>query len=158
HQANDAAAALMLEHVVALGGMRGGTLVDAYCGAGWFMRAMRERFEHCVGIEWDSYAIEAARREAATNEQYLEGDVALVLPQVLTSHPAAITSLILDPPAEGLAHAVTDAVVDSRPARVIYVSCHPATLARDLVRLKSGGYRIDSITPIDLFPQTAEIE
>lgn len=158
HQANDAAAALMLEHVVALTGEGGGTLVDAYCGAGWFMRALRGRFSRSLGIEWDAYAIEAARREASESEQYLEGDVALLLPQALSSIVPAETTVILDPPAEGLAHAVTDSVVDTGPARVIYVSCHPATLARDLVRLKSGGYRVESVTPIDMFPQTAEIE
>ena len=148
----------MLAHVMELAGQGGGTLIDAYCGAGWFLRALRDRFERCVGIEWDPYAVEAARQEAAAHEQYLEGDVALVLPQVLASHPPAEMTLILDPPAEGLAHAVTDAVVDSRPARAIYVSCHPATLARDLVRLKAGGYWIESVTPLDMFPQTAEIE
>ncbi len=158
HQANDDAAALMLEHVVGLVGAGGGTLVDAYCGAGWFMRALRGRFSRCIGIEWDAYAIEAARREAGGPEQYVEGDVALLLPQALASTVPAETTVILDPPAEGLAHSVTDAVVDSRPVRVIYVSCHPATLARDLVRLKAGGYRIESVTPIDMFPQTAEIE
>jgi len=119
---------------------------------------LRGRFGRSLGIEWDAYAIEAARREAAESEQYLEGDVALLLPQALSSNVPAETTVILDPPAEGLAHAVTDAVVDSGPARVIYVSCHPATLARDLVRLKTGGYRIESVTPIDMFPQTAEIE
>jgi 23S rRNA (uracil1939-C5)-methyltransferase len=158
HQANDAAAAVMLAHVVGLVDSGGGTLVDAYCGAGWFVKALRDRFKRCIGIEWDPYAIEAARRGAIDTEQYLEGDVALLLPQALTSTIAAETTVILDPPAEGLAHAVTDAVVDSRPARVIYVSCHPATLTRDLVRLKAGGFRIEAVTPIDMFPQTAEIE
>lgn len=158
HQANDAAAALMLEHVSTLAGTAGGALVDAYCGAGWFVKALRGRFPQCIGIEWDTYAIEAARKGAEANERYLEGDVALLLPQALAATGTSDTTVILDPPAEGLAHAVTDAVVDARPQRVIYVSCHPATLARDLARLKTGGYRIDSITPIDMFPQTAEIE
>ena len=158
HQANDAAAALMLDHVTALVGSRGGALVDAFCGAGWFIKALRDRFDECIGIEWDAYAIEAARRDVNANERYLEGDVALLLPQALASVAGTPTTVILDPPAEGLAHAVTDAVTDARPDRVIYVSCHPATLARDLARLKSGGYRIESVTPIDLFPQTAEIE
>lgn len=158
HQANDAAAALMLAHVMALATASGGSLVDAYCGAGWFVKALRSHFSQCIGIEWDTYAIEAARIGAGTNERYLEGDVALLLPQALAATGGAETTVILDPPAEGLAHAVTDAVVDARPHRVIYVSCHPATLARDLARLKLGGYRIDAVTPIDMFPQTAEIE
>ncbi len=158
HQANDACAEVLLQSVVTFAGA-GGSLVDAYCGAGWFIKTLRDRFAHCIGLEWDHYAVEAARADAGPNERYLEGDVALLLPQALEHTARENTTLILDPPAEGLATAATDAIADVRPKRTIYVSCHPATLARDLSRLtRSGGLRIVSVTPIDMFPQTAEIE
>jgi 23S rRNA (uracil1939-C5)-methyltransferase len=67
------------------------------------------------------------------------------------------TSVILDPPATGLAPRVAGLLAAARPAEILYVSCNPATLARDLVELRST-YRLESVTPLDMFPQTAEIE
>ncbi len=158
HQANDAAAAELMRLVVEVAGDGGASLVDAYCGAGWFIKVLRDHYAQCIGIEWDRYAVEHARSDALAHERYFEGDVALLLPEAIANASKTDVTLILDPPAEGLAATVTDEISDSRPRRVIYVSCHPATLARDLARLKRSGYRIESVTPIDMFPQTAEIE
>ena len=157
-QANDTAAALLLALVEQLASPGGTSLVDAYCGAGWLLKALRPRFQQCIGLEWDLYAIEAARADAAPNESYLEGDAAALLPEALAQADATDTTLLLDPPAEGVATAALDAVIAHPPRRIIYVSCHPATLARDLARLRAGPFRVVSVTPVDLFPQTAEIE
>src|SRR5204862_3389619 len=70
---------------------------------------------------------------------------------------SAVIALIVDPPATGLSATVRGAILDLAPTTLIYVSCNPATLARDLKELQ-GRFTIDSITPLDMFPQTAEIE
>ncbi len=133
------------------------TLIDAYCGAGFFARHLRTRFERVVGLEWDRRAVAQARRDAAPNERYLDGDVETLLPDALASVPLDTTVLIVDPPTEGLANPVRRAVLATPPAGMIYVSCNPATLARDLAAL-GASYEVRSVTPLDMFPQTAEIE
>ncbi len=88
----------------------------------------------------------------------MAGDVALCLGGVLASVPAAETCLILDPPAIGAAGRVIEFILGALPAEIIYVSCNPATLARDLAILCRTSYKLRSVTPLDMFPQTAEIE
>lgn len=161
-QTNDAAAEKLLALVTdlvprATGDPATSHLVDAYSGAGFFARALRDRFEQIVGIEWDARAVEQARREAVPHERYLCSDVATALPDVLAVAPQGRTLLLLDPPAEGTSNEVRRAIISFPPAEIIYVSCNPATLARDLATLVPD-YEIRSITPLDMFPQTAEIE
>ena len=159
-QTNDGAAAELLAIVAGCLGDTGAPpthLLDAYCGAGFFARHLRGRFESVVGVEWDRRAVDAARREAAAHEEYRCGDVAALLPGELTRLPAEGSVLIVDPPSEGLAGPVRAAVAAVPVAEMVYVSCNPATLARDLGALRSI-YGIVSVTPLDMFPQTAEIE
>ena len=134
-----------------------GLLVDAYCGAGFFSKKLATRFQKIIGIEWSAGAVRAAKANALENESYLAGAVEVHLAQALTSSPPAETALLLDPPAEGLSPEVLDIIANYRPATVVYVSCDPATLSRDLKKL-STWYSLDYIQPVDLFPQTAEIE
>ncbi len=153
-QTNNAVAQALLDHVSARI-TPGGSLVDAYCGAGFFAHYLHERYESVTGIEENEFAIEHARSQASPNERYLAGDVAQHLGEVLSESPDA--TLILDPPAAGVTPQVIDAIQAGAPREVFYVSCNPGTLARDL-SLLGGAYRIDSVTPLDMFPQTAEIE
>jgi tRNA/tmRNA/rRNA uracil-C5-methylase (TrmA/RlmC/RlmD family) len=132
-------------------------LIDAYCGGGLFARELAPLFEEVIGIEENAHAIEAARHHAQPNERYLVGDVAHSLGEILASHEAARTTLLLDPPATGLEGRVLDLVIAGAPAEIIYVSCNPATLARDLAAL-CRSYTLTAVTPVDMFPQTAEIE
>lgn len=134
-----------------------GLLVDAYCGAGFFSKKLVARFQQIIGIEWSAGAVRAAKATAAENESYLAGAVESHLAQALASSPPAETALLLDPPAEGLSPEVVDLIGGHRPATLVYVSCDPATLARDLRKL-AGSYSVDYVQPVDLFPQTAEIE
>lgn len=155
-QTNPQVAALLVETVRTA--VRGkAVLVDAYSGAGLFARALADRFEKVIGIEENFAAVESARRSAQPHESYIAGEVGAHLGEVLSVHDAAQTTLLLDPPSEGLAARVCDLVLGGAPAEVIYVSCNPATLARDLALLRSG-YELLSVTPLDMFPQTAEIE
>jgi 23S rRNA (uracil1939-C5)-methyltransferase len=135
----------------------GELLVDAYCGAGFFAHEFHSLFSKVIGIERSSGSIGMARRRAEPHEEYLEGAVEEMLPTALAAGSSLGTTLILDPPSEGLAERVTDAILERPPVRIIYVSCDPATLARDVKRL-SERYSLQQVTPLDMFPQTAEIE
>jgi 23S rRNA (uracil1939-C5)-methyltransferase len=148
-------------------------LIDAYCGAGFFAKALLNKFERVIGIDWDRFAIAAAKENATEKETYVAGDVELELQEVWAvhrNHPPgensigserlrsiAATTLIVDPPATGLSVGIRKAIVDIAPATLIYISCNPPTLARDLKELQQK-FTINSITPLDMFPQTAEIE
>ena len=153
-QTNNAVAQAMLECVERLI-TPGGSLVDAYCGAGFFARHLRDRFEQVVGIEENEFAVAHARTHADPHERYLAGDVADTLAEVLAE--TGETSLLLDPPAAGISARVIDSILAAAPREILYVSCNPGTLARDLAPL-CPAYRLESVTPLDMFPQTAEIE
>ncbi len=132
-------------------------LVDAYCGAGLFAKRLAPLFECVVGIEENANAIEKARRSPAPHETYVEGDVETLIGDVLSAHDMSRATVILDPPATGITPRISEILRMSRPAEIIYVSCNPATLARDLASF-GDIYSIESVTPLDMFPQTSEIE
>ena len=155
-QVNNVVAQLLLNEVIRLAGS-GELLVDAYCGAGFFSHALRQSFEKVIGIERSRGSISLACREAHENEKFLEGGVEEMLPDALACGLSSESVLILDPPSEGLSELVSAAILRMPPQKIIYVSCNPATLARDLKRLGSH-YQLQESTPLDMFPQTAEIE
>jgi 23S rRNA (uracil1939-C5)-methyltransferase len=134
-----------------------GLLVDAYCGAGFFAHELQALFAKVIGIERSIASVAMASRQAAENEEYLAGDVELKLGEALGAGKSEETVLLLDPPSEGLAELAMETILQNPPARIVYVSCNPATLARDAKRL-AGNYRLVQVTPLDMFPQTAEIE
>ena len=152
-QTNDLIAGALLEFVA--GQTVGETLIDAYCGFGFFGHAMGERLRSVIGIDWNEQAIKTARASARSNERYICGDVAGTIESLLVNDPP--DTVILDPSADGIDDRVTDALVINPPKRLIYVSCNPATLARDLARLRNK-FKIGGVQPFDMFPQTAEIE
>jgi 23S rRNA (uracil1939-C5)-methyltransferase len=157
-QTNDGAAAELLRVVDEAVGDNNTALVDAYSGAGFFGRRLAPRFDEVIGIETHEGAVAAARKRAGPKERYLCGDVANQLGGVLEALPRDRTVVLLDPPASGVAARVTDLLTALPVARVVYVSCDPATLARDLGALSRGGYRVSTVTPLDMFPQTADVE
>ena len=135
-------------------------LIDAYCGRGFFAKKLLDKCKRAIGIDWDKFAIEAARENATTKETYIAGDVDLELGRLRSIAPPFQREkavLIVDPPATGLTPAVRKSIVDLAPATLIYVSCNPPTLARDLADLRQR-FTVESVTPLDMFPQTAEIE
>jgi tRNA/tmRNA/rRNA uracil-C5-methylase (TrmA/RlmC/RlmD family) len=138
-------------------------LVDAYCGVGFFAIELADLVESFAGIEIDQIAIRAARGNAAkrgrSNGEFVSGDVTTVLPELLTRFSAAATAVILDPPRTGCSQAILELLRETRPRQIIYISCHPATLARDLnVLLRERVYELLKVVPLDMFPQTQHIE
>ena len=138
-------------------------LVDAYCGVGFFSLELADIVEAYAGIELDQPAVRAARDNAARrdrrNGEFLLGSVEMILPEVLQRFPPGATALILDPPRRGCARASLEFLREQRPAQILYVSCHPATLARDLLVLtETGCFRLERVVPVDMFPQTQHVE
>ena len=171
-QTNDEVANALRALVVDLVPSNKGVLIDAYCAAGFFAKGLLGKFERVIGIDWDKFAIDAARENATAKEIYIAGDVETELQKVVAVHPnrprgndidsgrlrsIAPTTVVVDPPATGLSANVRAAILDLAPPTLIYVSCNPPTLARDLKELQEK-FTIDSVTPLDMFPQTAEIE
>jgi len=171
-QTNDEVADTLRDLIVDLVRPNQDLLIDAYCGAGFFAKALLNKFERVVGIDWDRFAIAAAKEDASEKETYIAGDVEEELQQVGAVHPnrprvydidrgrlrsISPTTIIVDPPATGLSANVRRSILDITPTTLLYVSCNPATLARDLKELH-GKFAINSVTPLDMFPQTAEIE
>jgi 23S rRNA (uracil1939-C5)-methyltransferase len=152
-QANDAVANFLLDYVRS--GARGRILVDAYSGSGFFGHGLASQFERVIGIEWNEPAVRIARGQASANEDYLCADVSEALESVLQRHRP--DSIVIDPSAEGIDDKVAQTILQHAPQQVIYVSCNPPVLARDLTKLATR-FRIESVQPFDMFPQTAEIE
>src|SRR5690606_29912397 len=127
-------------------------VVDAYCGVGLHARRLARAGAEVIGIELDGDAVAAARAAAVPGSSFRHGTVEALLPDVL---PAWL--VILNPPRRGVAAEVVDALLARPPERILYVSCSPATLARDLRRL-ADRFRLDGVRAFDLFPQTAHVE
>jgi len=157
-QTNDGTAAELVRLVGSLVGSAHKLLVDAYCGAGFFGSLLAHRFEKVAGIESHPGAIAAAQKKAAPNETYICGDVAAHLAGILAGADPKLTTVLLDPPAAGLSPSVTEILGKSPVRSLVYVSCDPATLARDLGALVRFGYALETVVPVDMFPQTADIE
>jgi tRNA/tmRNA/rRNA uracil-C5-methylase (TrmA/RlmC/RlmD family) len=156
-QTNDGVAGALRDLIVQLIPAGQDLLIDAFCGAGFFAKALRGKFERTVGIDWDRFAIAAAKETASPKENYIAGDLEAGLRSAFDNFDARKTVVIVDPPATGLSARVRETIVDLSPATFIYVSCNPSTLARDLKDF-STRFKLESVTPLDMFPQTAEIE
>lgn len=155
-QVNTSAAELLAATVENMAGA-GDTLIDAYSGAGFFAKRLTGHFKKIIGLEWSQAAVAEARRNADPRETYHCAAVENSLPAILSDSMSAGTTLLLDPPAEGLHPDVLRAILENPPARLVYVSCDPATFSRDTGRLLER-FRLERVQPVDMFPQTAEIE
>jgi len=145
--------------------VRGGArhLIDLYCGVGFFGIELADAVESFVGVEYDQQAIKAARRNAVlhhrTNGEFISANVEEALPTLLKRFSPSATSLLLDPPRKGCPKEFLELLRRERPSQVIYVSCHPATMARDLnVLCADGVFKLAQVAPLDMFPQTQHVE
>lgn len=137
------------------------TVVDAYCGIGTISLALAEKAKHVFAMEIVSDAIEMAKRNAEENNisnvTFEVGAAEELLPEWAEKGVKADV-IVVDPPRKGLEASFIDAAVEMNPARIVYVSCNPATLARDLAIFDAKGYKATEAQPVDLFPQTLHVE
>ncbi|NPV77082.1 MAG: class I SAM-dependent RNA methyltransferase [Anaerolineae bacterium] len=132
------------------------TLLDVYCGVGLFSAFLAPRVRKCIGIEASPSACEdfAANLDSFENVDLFMGEAERVLPALRQRAEV----VVLDPPRAGLTVEVVDFLCETRPEQVAYISCDPATLARDLKKLIAGGFSLRFVKPFDLFPQTYHLE
>lgn len=138
-------------------------VIDAYCGVGFFGIEVANLVRQVVGVELDNLAIKSARKNAQnrnlTNCEFITARTEELLPNLLQKFPANETTVILDPPRTGCFSGSLKLLREVRPNQIIYVSCHPATLARDLnVLCEDGVFKLVQVYPLDMFPQTQHVE
>ena len=138
------------------------TVADVHCGSGLFSFFLAPAARAVHGIESDGEAVHCARRNhreaGLANAVFHRGDAGDVLKETFVAGKKKIDILLLDPPRTGCDPALLAALVELRPARIVYISCNPATQARDIRRLADRGFTLRSLQPFDMFPQTAHIE
>ena len=138
-------------------------LIDLYCGVGFFGIEAAGAVKSFVGVEYDQMAIRAARENVklrnVTNGEFIAAKSEEALPELLKKYPRNETSVILDPPRKGCWPSLLELLRSTRPAQIIYVSCHPATMARDLnILCAEGVFELARVQPLDMFPQTQHVE
>lgn len=137
----------------------GAAALDLYCGVGLFTLPLAKKFERVVGVEASGKAIDFAAKSVenarAENVLLVREDVNEWLSQ---NRSETIDFVLLDPPRAGTEKEIVESLLVINPSEISYVSCEPSTLARDLRVLCDGGYRIESIVALDLFPQTHHVE
>jgi 23S rRNA (uracil1939-C5)-methyltransferase len=160
-QVNPVGTRALLDLVVGYAALsRTETLFDLSCGAGAFGLCCAGAAGRVVGVESSASAVADATRNAVrngvTNAVFVRGLAERALPALLACEtPHAV---ILDPPRAGCRAELLSAIASAAPARIVYISCDPATLARDVKRLTAAGYAFVEATPVDMFPHTAHVE
>ncbi|WP_159788365.1 23S rRNA (uracil(1939)-C(5))-methyltransferase RlmD [Sodalinema gerasimenkoae] len=142
------------------------TILDTYCGIGTFSLPLAQQAKEVWGIEVHPGSVAQAQENAQLNQienvEFYTGDVAELLAQdspLWQAHPQEKPDIVVvDPPRQGCQPPVLEALIDLGCDRLVYISCKPSTLARDLKQLCASGYELKQVQPVDLFPQTAHIE
>ncbi len=137
------------------------TVIDAYCGIGTISLFLAKQAKKVYGVEIVPEAIEDAKRNAELNgienAEFEVGEAETVIPKWYKEGITADT-LVVDPPRKGCDEALLRTILEMKPKRVVYVSCNPGTLARDLRVLEDGGYETLEVQPVDMFPHTSHVE
>lgn len=135
-------------------------LIDAYCGSGLFALSLADAFREVAAVEVSEASVKYARQNAAanhiTNTRFLAADAEAIFADI--TFPPEKTSIVIDPPRKGCTPEFLAQLAAFRPRRVVYVSCDPATQARDLTIMQAAGFRLIDCQPFDLFPHTRHIE
>lgn len=137
------------------------TVFDAYCGAGTISLFLAKKAKKVYGVEIIPEAIENAIENAKnndiTNTEFIVGEAEKIIPQLIDKGIKA-NVVVVDPPRKGCDQALLHSIAKMAPERIVYVSCDPGTLARDLAVLSELGYESKEVQPVDMFPQTAHVE
>jgi 23S rRNA (uracil1939-C5)-methyltransferase/tRNA (uracil-5-)-methyltransferase len=135
-------------------------LVDAYCGSGLFALSLARHFERVAGVEVSESSADWARRNAAANQiphaEFLASPAEAIFRDIVFD--PAQTTVVVDPPRKGCSTEFLEQLIAFRPARIVYVSCNPATQIRDLNPLRDAGFKLAKVKPFDLFPHTRHLE
>lgn len=161
-QVNSEQAQKLYETALQFADLKGNeTVADVYCGTGTITLFLAQKAKQVYGIEIVAPAIKDAIQNAKDNNiknaQFILGDAVYKLPELIKNgvHPDVV---VLDPPRAGCGEPVLDAIARTKPKRVVYVSCNPATLARDLAYLNDRGYAPQKVQPVDMFSRTHHVE
>ena len=159
YQINTAQAEKLYAHAVSLAALTSeDEVLDAYCGVGVIGMLAAAEAKHVTGVELVADAVycarKAARKNSIQNGTWLCQDAAKYIPQA-AAHPDVV---FVDPPRAGCSRVFLDALLQCSPRRIVYISCCPQTLRRDVDLLKRSGYRLQVVQPYDLFPYTEHVE
>jgi len=162
YQVNPEQTKVLYDQALAYADLQGEeTVIDAYCGIGTISLFLAQKAKKVYGVEIVPQAIEDARKNAALNGmdnvEFEAGPAEVVIPAWYEKGIKADV-LVVDPPRKGCDEALLNTILSMKPKKVVYVSCNPATLARDLKILEAGGYRTKEAQPVDMFPQTMHCE
>ena len=143
-----------------LGESRNNTVIDAFSGTGTIAMALSSKVKKSIGIESVESSVNAARETAVENKidnvEFINGKVEKVLPELLKKEKAE--AIIFDPPRRGIDEKALRSVVKNKIKKIVYISCNPATFARDTKFLIENGYRLEKVSAVDMFPQTNHVE
>ncbi|WP_080848638.1 23S rRNA (uracil(1939)-C(5))-methyltransferase RlmD [Cytobacillus gottheilii] len=162
YQVNPDQTKVLYDKTLEYAGLAGNeTVIDAYCGIGTISLFLAQKAKKVYGVEIVHEAIEDAKRNAElndiTNAEFAVGKAEEVIPKWYEQGIKADV-LVVDPPRKGCDEALLQTIIEMKPKKVVYVSCNPATLARDLRILEDGGYKTLEVQPVDMFPQTTHVE
>jgi 23S rRNA (uracil1939-C5)-methyltransferase len=162
YQVNPEQTKVLYEKALEYAGLTGEeTVIDAYCGIGTISLFLAKKAKKVYGVEVVPEAIEDAKRNAElngiTNVEFAVGEAEAVIPKWYEQGIHA-DCIVVDPPRKGCDETLLQTIIAMKPKRVVYVSCNPATLARDLRILEDGGYQTIEVQPVDMFPHTAHVE
>ena len=161
-QVNPIQTKILYEKVLEYADLQGHEIVyDAYCGIGTISLFLAKKAKKVIGVEIVEEAIEDAKRNAKLNNienaEFYVGKVEEVIPRLYQQGQNADV-VVVDPPRKGCDQKLLDTIIQMKPKRMIYVSCNPSTLARDLNYLEKNGYKTIEIQPVDMFPHTMHVE
>lgn len=162
YQVNPVQTKVLYDKALAYAGLTGEEIVfDAYCGIGTISLFLAQQAKKVYGVEVVSDAINDAKKNAdlngITNVEFTVGEAETVIPNWAEEGIHADV-IVVDPPRKGCDAALLKTIIEMKPKRVVYVSCNPATLARDLGILETGGYQTLEVQPVDMFPMTMHVE
>jgi 23S rRNA (uracil1939-C5)-methyltransferase len=162
YQVNPAQTVVLYEKVLEFAGLTGSeTVYDLYCGIGTISLFLAQKAKTVIGVEVVEEAVQTAIKNAELNNiqntEFHSGLAEEVVPKLYHQRKKADV-VVVDPPRKGCDKKLLETMVQMQPKRIVYVSCNPSTLARDIKYLASSGYCIDEVQPVDMFPWTEHVE
>ena len=162
YQVNSVQTEILYQKAIKLAGLKGSeTVIDAYCGIGTISLSCADKAKEVIGIELNADsvadAIKNKQQNRLSNVRFINGDAGEVMEHMAAEGMCADV-VFMDPPRSGSTESFMDSVAVLHPAKVVYISCGPESLARDLEYFKSIGYKAKNITPVDMFPHTDHCE